>query len=51
MLQAGKLLVGTRKFDDALLDQLNVLPEFEAACGFANAKAPGYEADDFLAAS
>ena len=22
-----------------------------AACGFANAKAPGYEADDFLAAA
>src|SRR5215831_16260603 len=38
-----------REFDDALLDQLGVLPEFVAACGFANAKAPGYEADDFLA--
>ena len=25
--------------------------EFVAACGFANAKAPGYEADDFLAAA
>ena len=24
---------------------------FVAACGFANAKAPGYEADDFLAAA
>jgi len=32
-----------------LLDQLNILPELVAACGFANAKAPGYEADDFLA--
>jgi exodeoxyribonuclease III len=40
-----------RKFDDAVLDQLAVLPEFVAACGFANAKAPGYEADDFLAAA
>jgi DNA polymerase I len=40
-----------REFDDALLDQLAVLPEFVAACGFANAKAPGYEADDFLAAA
>jgi DNA polymerase I len=39
-----------REFDDALLDQLNILPELVAACGFANAKAPGYEADDFLAA-
>jgi DNA polymerase-1 len=28
-----------------------VLPEFVAACGFANAKAAGYEADDFLAAA
>jgi exodeoxyribonuclease III len=40
-----------REFDDALLDQLEVLPEFVAACGFANAKAPGHEADDFLAAA
>ena len=39
-----------RKFDDALLEQL-VLPEFVAACGFQNAKAPGFEADDFLAAA
>ena len=27
------------------------LPELVAACGFANAKAAGYEADDFLAAA
>jgi exodeoxyribonuclease III len=40
-----------RDFDDALLEQLDTLPEFVAACGFANAKAPGYEADDFLAAA
>jgi DNA polymerase-1 len=40
-----------RQFDDALVEQLDVLPEFVAACGFANAKAPGYEADDFLAAA
>jgi DNA polymerase-1 len=31
--------------------KLNVLPEFVAACGFPNAKAPGFEADDFLAAA
>src|SRR5262245_53147710 len=30
-----------REFDDALIDQLGALPEFVAACGFANAKAPG----------
>jgi exodeoxyribonuclease III len=40
-----------REFDDDLIEQLNVLPELVAAFGFANAKAPGYEADDFLAAS
>jgi DNA polymerase I len=40
-----------REFDDALLDQLKILPEFVAACGFANAKAADYEADDFLAAA
>jgi len=40
-----------REFDDELLDQLDLLPEFAAACGFQNAKAPGYEADDFLAAA
>jgi DNA polymerase-1 len=40
-----------REFDDPLLEQLEVLPEFVAACGFQNAKAPGFEADDFLAAA
>jgi DNA polymerase I len=40
-----------REFDDELVDQLEVLPEFVTACGFAVAKASGYEADDFLAAA
>src|ERR1043166_1796595 len=40
---------GGREFDDELVEQLEILPEFVAACGFAFAKAPGYEADDFLA--
>jgi DNA polymerase-1 len=40
-----------RVFDPELLDQLDILPQFVAACGFAYAKAPGYEADDFLAAA
>ena len=40
-----------RQFDEALLEQLDVLPDFVAACGFANAKTAGYEADDFLAAA
>jgi DNA polymerase-1 len=42
---------GGREFDDALVEQLDILPRFVAACGFANAKAAGYEADDFLAAA
>jgi 5'-3' exonuclease len=40
-----------RAFDAELLDQLDLLPQFVAACGFAFAKAPGYEADDFIAAA
>jgi 5'-3' exonuclease len=40
-----------RHFDDELVEQLDELPEFVAACGFANAKAAGYEADDFLASA
>ena len=40
-----------RQFDPELLDQLDVLPDFVAACGFVFVKSPGYEADDFLAAA
>jgi DNA polymerase-1 len=40
-----------RHFDDALLEQLALLPTFVSACGFANGKGPGYEADDFLASA
>jgi DNA polymerase-1 len=40
-----------RTFDDELLEQLDILPTFVTACGFLSAKAPGYEADDFLAAA
>ena len=32
---------GGRQFDDEIVEQLDVLPEFVAACGFANGKAPG----------
>jgi DNA polymerase-1 len=42
---------GGRQFDDEIVEQLDILPELVAACGFANAKAAGYEADDFLAAA
>jgi DNA polymerase-1 len=40
-----------REFDAALLEQLDLLPELTTAFGFGTAKAPGYEADDFLAAA
>jgi DNA polymerase-1 len=40
-----------REFDDALLEQLDLLPALAESFGFASAKAPGYEADDFLAAA
>ena len=40
-----------RKFDKDLLEQLDMLPRFVAACGFLNAKHAGFEADDFLAAA
>jgi DNA polymerase-1 len=40
-----------RVFDPDLLEQLDLLPELVEAMGFANAKGPGYEADDFLAAA
>ena len=40
-----------REFDEELIEQQNLLPKFVAAFGFVNAKAPGFEADDFLAAA
>jgi DNA polymerase I len=40
-----------REFDADLVEQLEILPQFVTACGFAAAKAPGFEADDFLAAA
>jgi DNA polymerase-1 len=40
-----------REFDDELLEQLDLLPALVEAAGFAVAKAPGYEADDFLGAA
>jgi DNA polymerase I len=49
--QAFAAYQGGRQFDTELRDQLDVLPQFVAACGFACAKSPGYEADDFLAAA
>jgi DNA polymerase I len=40
-----------REFDRDLLEQLDLAPELAEAFGFTSAKAPGYEADDFLAAA
>ena len=39
-----------RVFDDDLLVQLELAPALVESMGFAAVKAPGYEADDFLAA-
>ena len=38
----------SRHFNDELVEQLALLPDLVAACGVANAKAAGYEANDFL---
>src|SRR3954467_12416484 len=40
-----------RVFEESILEQLEILPEVSRAFGFLVAKAPGYEADDFLAAA
>jgi 5'-3' exonuclease len=40
-----------RVFDDALVEQLDMLPPLVEAAGFGAAKEVGYEADDFLAAA
>ncbi len=40
-----------REFDADLLEQLGLLPALVASSGLACAKAPGYEADDFLGAA
>ena len=40
-----------RIFEDSLLEQLALMPALTQALGFTVGKAPGYEADDFLAAA
>jgi DNA polymerase-1 len=49
--QAFEAYQSGREFDDELVDQLDILPDLVSACGFAVAKAAGFEADDFLAAA
>jgi DNA polymerase I len=50
-LEAFPAYQSGRVFDPELLEQLELLPELVRAMGFAAAKEPGYEADDFLAAA
>ena len=40
-----------REFEDGIVEQLARLPELVESFGFLVAKAPGFEADDFLAAA
>ena len=40
-----------RQFDQAIVEQLDVLPVLARRFGFGVGKAPGYEADDFVAAA
>jgi DNA polymerase-1 len=40
-----------RVFEESIVEQLGLLPGLVESFGFAVAKAPGYEADDFLAAA
>jgi DNA polymerase-1 len=40
-----------REFEPAILEQLGKLPALTESFGFSVGKAPGYEADDFLAAA
>ena len=42
---------GGREFEEELLEQLDLLPALVASTGLAYAKAPGFEADDFLGAA
>src|SRR3954453_420595 len=42
---------GGREFEDAILEQLQLLPDLVRSFGFVAAKGAGFEADDFLAAA
>ncbi len=42
---------GGREFEEELLEQLDLLPALVASSGLSYAKAPGFEADDFLGAA
>jgi DNA polymerase-1 len=50
-LEAFPTYQSGRVFDEPLVEQLDLIPQLVEALGFAVAKAPGYEADDFLAAA
>ena len=49
--EAYELYQSGRVFEDSIIEQLAILPQLTEKLGFFVGKAPGYEADDFLAAS
>ncbi len=49
--EAYELYQSGRVFEDSIVEQLAILPQLTDKLGFFVGKAPGYEADDFLAAS
>ena len=49
--EAYELYQSGRVFEDSIVEQLAILPQLTEKLGFFVGKAPGYEADDFLAAS
>jgi DNA polymerase-1 len=49
--EAYPLYQSGRVFEDSILQQLAILPQLTEKLGFFVGKAPGYEADDFLAAA
>jgi DNA polymerase-1 len=49
--EAYELYQSGRVFEDSIVEQLAILPQLTEKLGFFVGKAPGYEADDFLAAA
>jgi DNA polymerase I len=49
--EAYELYQSGRVFEDSIVEQLAILPQLTEQLGFFVGKAPGFEADDFLAAS
>ena len=49
--ESYELYQSGRVFEDSIIEQLAILPQLTEKLGFFVGKAPGYEADDFLAAA